>query len=38
MLLDGAKLLSRYYKQDGIYDFALCESSDPAAFYDWALD
>ena len=38
MPLDGAKLLSRYYNQDGIDDFAVGESSDPAAFYDWALD
>ena len=34
---DGAKLLSGYYKQVGINDFAVVESSDPAAFYDWAL-
>ena len=37
MPLDGAKLLSRYYNQDGIDDFAVGESSDAAAFYDWAL-
>ena len=37
MPLDGSKLLSRYYKQVGINDFAVVESSDQAAFYDWAL-
>ena len=35
--LDGAKLLSRYYEQVVINDFAVVESSDPAALYDWAL-